>query len=222
VLLVTQGVNASVSVGRIFSSGFQLPTVLYSLVNLRVVLPWLRDYLKGGACYVTHLRPSRRNIELLAVGGAQRVIVHVRDPRQWIISTAEHGRLYANLATPSRRQETRGGLAKTIEFMIDVLPETIEWIGGWVKARERLDVQFTTFEDFVRDRDGFVDRILSLYGGDIRFFDRANALQEQPGVDYHRRLGSTDEWKTILTREQIDRVNALIPNEFWSIFGWQP
>jgi hypothetical protein len=222
VLLVTQGINASVSVGRIFASGFNLPTVLYSLVNLRVVLPWLRDYLKGGACYVTHLRPSQRNIELLKVGGAQSVIVHVRDPRQWIISAAEHGRLYANSAMPLFRQETRGGLAETIEFMIDMLPETIEWINGWMRARQRLTVHFTTFEDFVRDRDGFIDRVLSLYGGDTRFFDRANAVQDQPGVDYHRRLGSTDEWKTVLTRQQIDRVNGLIPNQFWSTFGWQP
>jgi tetratricopeptide (TPR) repeat protein len=223
VLLVTQGASASVSVGRIFSSGFNLPTVLYSLVNLRVVLPWLRDYLKGGACYVTHLRPSQRNIELLSAGGAQSVIVHVRDPRQWLVSAAERGRLYANLSIPSYRQETRGGLAQTIEFMMgSLLPEIIEWIKLWIVARQRLTVHFTTFEDFVRDRDGFIDRILSLYAGDTRFFDRANASREQPGVDYHRRLGSTDEWRTVLTREQIDRINGLIPNEFWNMFEWQP
>jgi hypothetical protein len=91
-----------------------------------------------------------------------------------------------------------------------------------VKAREKLTVNFTTFEDFVRDREGFLDRILSYYGGDTRFFDRERAFTEQPGTDYHRRRGLIDEWKDVLTREQIEHVNSLIPNEFWNLFGWEP
>ena len=43
--------------------------MLYSLVTIRVVAPWLEDYLRGGASYVTHLRPTERNIDMLAAGG---------------------------------------------------------------------------------------------------------------------------------------------------------
>ena len=222
VFLVTQGQCASVSVGRIFCSGFELPSILYSLVGLRVISPWLQDYLRGGACYVTHLTSSPRNVELLAAGGVKRVIVHTRDPRQWVISATEHARVYASSAPPAVRERRAAGLSSGLNFTIESLPLIIGWIKGWIKARESLMVDFTTFEEFVRDRDKFLDRILSLYGGDIRYFDRKKAFQEQAGIDYHRRAGRTDEWRAVLTRKQIQRINDLIPNDFWHLFGWQP
>ena len=222
VLLVTQGKSASVTVGSIFSTGFSLPTVLYALSNLRVVSPWLQDYLNGGACYVTHLFPSPRNIELLVAGGARSIIVHVRDPRQGMVAMAAHRRQYAHLVLPSQRESAIGGPAETIAAVIrDSLARRIAWIDGWVRARAKLTVHFTTFEAFVRDRDGFLDRMLSLYGGDTRFFDRKSAFAEQPGVDYHRRRGSIDEWKEVLTSQQIEHVNGFIPAEFWNLFGWE-
>jgi hypothetical protein len=119
-------------------------------------------------------------------------------------------------------RETRfAGLSGTIDLVIERLPRMIDWLQGWIKAREKLTVHFTTFEEFILHRDEFLDRMLLHYGGDVRFFDRENALREQPGVDYHRRLGWVDEWKTVLTPLQIETINSLIPDEFWSIFGWQ-
>jgi tetratricopeptide (TPR) repeat protein len=222
-LLVTLAKSATASVGSIFSTGFDLPTVLYSLVHFRVVLPWLEDYLKGGACYVTHLLPSARNVDLLVAGGAPSVIVHVRDPRQWVLAAAGHLRQYENIVPPERREAALGGPQKAIDYAVrELAAGAISWIDRWVKAREKLTVNFTTFEDFVRDREGFLDRILSYYGGNTRFFDRERAFTEQPGTDYHRRRGLIDEWKDVLTPEQIDQVNRLIPNEFWNLFGWEP
>ena len=93
---------------------------------------------------------------------------------------------------------------------------------GWVKARSSLNIAFTTFEEFVSDRDAFIDRILSLYSGDRRYFDRELALREHAGVDYHRRSGRTDEWREILTPEQIEQINRQIPDQFWQLFGWVP
>ncbi|HVU41424.1 MAG TPA: hypothetical protein VHD86_10290, partial [Xanthobacteraceae bacterium] len=86
----------------------------------------------------------------------------------------------------------------------------------------KLTVHFTTFEEFIYNRDQFLDRMLLYYGGDVQFFDRENVSHEHPGVDYHRRLGSITEWKTVLTRGQIETINRLIPNEFWKLFGWEP
>ena len=222
VLLVTQPKSASTSVGHIFFSGFRLPTIQYSLINVRVISPWLEDYLRGGACSVTHLQPSPRNIELLVASGARSVIVHVRDLRQWVISATEHARLYAGLTLPSERERRRAGFATMLDFVIEGLPDMIGWIEGWVKAREKLTVHFTTFEEFISNRDQFLDRMLLYYGGDVQFFDRENVSHEHPGVDYHRRLGSITEWKTVLTRGQIETINRLIPNEFWKLFGWEP
>src|ERR1700728_1704120 len=133
VLLATQNKSASIAVGNIFSSGFELPTVLYSLVNIRIISPWLRDYLEGGACYVTHLLPSPRNVDLLVAAGAPSIIVHVRDPRQWVLSMAAHTRLYAHITLPSWRETALGGPAGSIAFVIrELLPEAIAWTEGWL------------------------------------------------------------------------------------------
>lgn len=64
--------------------------------------------------------------------------------------------------------------------------------------------------------------MLSLYGGDTRFFDRKMALTELPGTDYHRRSGRIGEWRSVLTKQQIARINELVPDHFWTRFNWEP
>ena len=47
-------------------------------------------------------------------------------------------------------------------------------------------------------------------------------FKKHAGVDYRIRRGLTDEWKTVLTHKQVERINEMIPSEFWGLFGWQP
>jgi hypothetical protein len=223
--LITQAKSASVSVGNIFSSGFELPTVLYSIANVRVVASWLDNFLLGGASYVTHLNPTERNIDLLHRGKANNILVHVRDPRQQIISLLNHYRRYPEQLGRSER----GTLTQDNEqesfwrVMHNIfVPNTIGWIDGWYKAREKLSLNFSTFEEFVRDRREFTERLVAIYGGDTRYFNAANALTDHAGIDYHKRLGVIDEWRSVLNRKQIDEINRLIPSYFWSAFGWTP
>ena len=93
---------------------------------------------------------------------------------------------------------------------------------GWVDARTHLDINFTTFEEFVSNQDRFIERVVSIYGGSTAYFDKAAAITEHGGIDYHRRKGSIDEWRTRLSPGQVDAINALIPDEFWDLFGWEP
>jgi hypothetical protein len=224
-LLITQAKSASVSVGNIFSSGFELPTALYSLVNVRVVASWLDNFLLGGASYVTHLRPTERNIDLLRRGKAKNIIVHVRDPRQQIISWLNHYRRYPEqLGKSDRGKLTQGDERAIFSYVMDEIfvPNMIGWIDGWYKARKTLGLNFSTFEEFVRDRRKFTERLIAIYGGDTRYFNAANALTDHAGIDYHKRLGLIDEWRTVLNRKQIDEINRLMPSHFWSAFGWTP
>ncbi len=221
-ILIAQGKSASVSVANIFTSGFALPTVVYSLLNLQVIEPWLRDYLRGGACYTTHLRPYPTNIERFAAAEASPIIVHVRDPRQQMVSLMEHYRLYPNqlgVAVKQGEDEDEVALDKIIGERLD---GQVEWISGWVEARDKINVKFSTFEEFVEDRQGFLDRILGYYGGDTKYFDQASAWTQHARVDYHRRKGSVDEWRTRLSPKQIAKINEAIPNSFWELFGWRP
>lgn len=101
-------------------------------------------------------------------------------------------------------------------------PKLIKWTDGWIQATNKLEVHFTRFEQMARDKDNFIDRIIGYYGGDIRFFSRSDATTQHKGIDYHRRSGTTDGWKMLMTPQQIEQANRLIPNHFWSMFDWQP
>jgi Sulfotransferase domain len=224
-LLISQAKAATVTVGNIFSSGFQLPTALYSIVNVRVVESWLENFMLGGASYVTHLRPTEQNIELLRKGGAKNVIVHVRDPRQQLISLIHHHRRYPEQLAASKREIlTKNDDNEVFRYVMDEIfvPTTIWWIDNWYKARDKLGLKFTTFEEFIRDRRKFAEKIVSLYGGNTRYFDQAIALGEHAGIDYHKRLGAIDEWRIVLNPKQVDEVNSAIPGYFWDAFGWTP
>jgi hypothetical protein len=222
-LLITQAKSASVSIGNIFSSGFSLPTVLYSFLDVRAVAPWLEDFLLGGSCYTTHLIPSPQNIDLLARGGARNVIVNVRDPRQVMISMIEHVRKYPRQLPPSIRGKVNEDGNQAVEWAIEhFLPEAIGWIEGWVKARDKVTVNFTTFEEFVADKDKFLDKIIAFYGGDPRYLRRESVFTEHAGIDYHHRRGTVDEWRSRVTPRQSTRINTAVPNYFWDLFGWQP
>jgi hypothetical protein len=47
----------------------------------------------------------------------------------------------------------------------DAPDDFISWTDGWVGARDRLTVDFTTSQEFVRDHDKFVDYLHSRYNG---------------------------------------------------------
>ena len=36
----------------------------------------------------------------------------------------------------------------------------------------------------------------------------------------HFRTGSTDEWRKVLNNEQIQKINSLIPEEWFEKFNW--
>jgi hypothetical protein len=215
--------TASVTVHNILASGFRLPHIIYSLIDRRVVAPWLQEYMRGGAAQATHLYPTPQNIDLLLAGNVKSVIVHVRDPRQVLVSSVQHAVLYPREVEPSARRKVKRDMHKMTDQLIqDIFPHPVAWIEGWVKARALLTVHFTTFEEFVRDQPTFVDRLLALYGGDLRYFNRDAALRQSPAIDYHRRRGETDEWRRIFDARQIEYVNSQIPDHFWTLFGWSP
>lgn len=221
VFMAAQAKSGSISVANLFNSGFNLACAAFSLLDTAIVAPWLHDYMRGGASYVTHLPASERNVELLAASGVTRIIVHTRDPRQLLVSIAGHVGKYAADIPPSYR--TSGGMKDAVvKVLQDRIGEVVGWIDGWLRARDRLTVEFTTFEEFVNDRDAFVERCIALYGGERRHFDAEQALQENPGVDYHRRSGRVDEWREVLTRDQVERINRAIPDRLWNEFGWEP
>ena len=221
--LVTMGKSGSVTISQILQAGFDLVGTAYSLVNLQVVPAWARDFARGGAFYCTHLIATPENVAALKDAGLTKIILHARDPRQVILSYVHHCERY-----PNERPELLaiGFDDMSMEERIDWFlgkpwRHFIEWLNLWIQAMDKLDVRVFTFEEFVADRDTYVDRLIAAYGGDPIRFDRTAALADATGKDFHRRKGQTDEWRDVFTPAQIERVNRDMRDEFFEKFGWK-
>lgn len=220
-LIVPQAKSASTSVSAIFNSGFNLPSICYSLINLDIIDSWMTDYARGGACYVTHLIPSTKKVAQIKRAGIDRMIVHVRDPRQALVSIVHHLDRYPDQLPEFRGLAAEGRtISEQAQKVIDLYHNSISWISGWVDAERDVEILFSTHEQFVRNRAAFVERYLDFYGADCRFFSYENALAQQAGTDYHFRSGRTDEWRDVLEPALADQLSAMLPERLKSKFGW--
>ena len=218
-LIVTQPKSGSVSVSQIFNSGFNLPSVCYSMVIHNVIDSWAVDYARGGACYGTHLIPSRAKVEQLKRAGIDKIIVHVRDPRQALVSFAHHVDRYSDQVP--EWTERAGTVSARASQMIAEYKQFIDWISGWVNLEKDISILFSTFEQYVANKEDFVERYLEFYNGDRKNFSYEDALGQHQGVDYHFRLGSTDEWRKVLNPALIKQISAMLPNRLKVKFSWQ-
>jgi hypothetical protein len=221
VVLVTQGKAASIPVANIFNSGFHLPSVMYSFVAEEVVENWASDFARGGACYTTHLYPKRVNIERLKQAGIKKVIVHVRDPRQTVLSMVHHVTMYPDqLPWLSRNDFGNLAIADQLSELTEFFIGRVLWIQGWLDAESELDILFSTFEDFVSDRNAFTRRYLDYYGDHEQHFSWQNAIQAQHGRDQHFRSGRTDEWRGVFPRREAEFLTTCIPKAMRERFNW--
>jgi hypothetical protein len=220
IAIVAQSKSASVTIDNIFSSGFGLPTVVYSIATAEVVESWARDFARGGACYTTHLYPRDRNILRLKRAGLQKIIVHVRDPRQGILSLIHHimqRDTYLHLRQNGFAERT---IDEQLEDLLQVYLRRIAWLQGWLEAENELDLLFSTFEDFVQSRDDFVARYLDYYGGPTEYFLSEAGLTMHKGTDYHFRVGEIDEWRKVFSPGNVKRLSVLLPEAIKQRFNW--
>ncbi len=221
VAVVTQGKAATVPVANIFNSGFNLPSFAYSLVMEEVIDSWARDYARGGACYATHLEPTRKNVERMKRAGISRVVVHVRDPRQSVLSLLHHVTMYPDqlVALASTRFDSMP-VSEQLKELMGFYIDRVQWIRGWMEAEDELNILFSTFEDFVRDRTAFIRRYIDYYGGHEEHFSWENATIAHRGVDQHFRAGRIDEWREVFSASDAEFLTGCIPRAMKERFRW--
>ena len=220
-VLVSMGKSASIAVANIFNSGFRLPTFAYSLFNLQVIESWARDFARGGVSYTTHLDPSRETVARLKRAGISRIIVHVRDPRQTLLSLVHHFDKYPDQLVIYREQaKDAPSLSARAMSVLPLYMSSINWVRGWLDLDGEIEILFSTFEDFIKDRASFVERYLEFYGADRRHFSMEDAFGEHTGIDNHFRRGLTDEWRQVFSREDAAYLSSLLPLRAKERFGW--
>ena len=235
ILLNTLPKSGSVFLAKSLTQGLNLNLLLAAsrvfFPQDLVFYPALAKLSEGGCLAQEHLPASALNLRMFDKY-LKKWIVHLRDPRQALLSWAHHALKYgqgemAQLVEIYLPEDLRGFLAQDFSLQLDYhitnyLPWLIDWIQGWVAAadspRFHERILLTHYEDFVKDNEAFLLGLIDFLGiarSDFHYQAKAPAASAQ-----HFRKGRTDEWREVFTPEQIENANALIPGHLKQRFGW--
>lgn len=209
-----------------------------------IAYPSLMQHIREGGISHAHLSPRIENLIMLHCSGIKKLVVHVRDPRQIILSSAYwYDKLYQQSTSENDQlnlmllENNLGANYFNLSFdaKFEVLlerrlPLVLSFIEDWLRVSEdprwNFKILFTTFEDFKTKREAFYRAILDFYGIPQEKFH----LPEQeptPDTDYFNkknnlyfRKGSLDEWRRIYSPAQVATINGLIPSYVFERFGW--
>ena len=115
-------------------------------------------------------------------------------------------------------------MKKKIDWHIeDTIPKSVDWINGWLNANKHqnvnLEILYINHHETAKNQDLTLKKILSFYNIDEKKFNFPQKPKFQNMT--HNRLGSVDEWKKILSNNQINKVNNLIPSDWLKKYNWE-
>ena len=178
----------------------------------------------------THAGAIKANLNTLPLI-TDKILVIVRDIRQSIVSKiaySEYLRYSGNITGLLQYQYPADffhwPIEKKVDWQIDnyYVPADIEWISGWLRADTNPDfpceIHFCNFELLATDPKKYFQDILSFYNISDKGFNYPEKPKFKPNT--HLRKGSINEWKRVLTEEQINKINTLIPKDWFNKFNW--
>ncbi|MDX1401779.1 MAG: hypothetical protein R3245_07645 [Kiloniellales bacterium] len=231
ILINTVPKSASESIWNRLASGLGLAQGHISLCLYPdcTVIPARAGFAaNGGLIAKEHLPATPHNLAALSDAGFKRVIFHLRDPRQVLVSWAHFvkddvsmrlmGPLWRKVVPPAT--VLGGGLEAILDWCVDgFLPQLIGFVEGWQKAAEdpnqQMDVKFLAFETFLKDEEDYIGEALSFLGIDPQSFDWTARSET-----VHLRQGEAEEWRDVLTSRQKEKAWSLIPRDLTAQQGW--
>tara|TARA_R110002074_G_C12430455_1_gene656776 strand:- start:103 stop:1110 length:1008 start_codon:yes stop_codon:yes gene_type:complete len=230
IFIVTLPKSATVYIANSISS-----TLKYRLTNTLVTpmfpknVVWsvmIHDFQRGGMVSASHMQADRQNMASVKQAGLRKGVLHIRDPRaallSWVHFVFKKGDMYHFNA---KRIENPAGRALNklpFEERVDGCMETffypcVDWIADWIReieADSRMNFLVVHHEDLVADEAAYFGKIMSFYG------INAKVGTVDKNETTHFRSGDNDEWRTVFTPAQIQRMNEAIPDWMWDRFGW--
>jgi hypothetical protein len=235
ILLNTQFKSGSMFISRRLAVALSLPSCYVSRTPIedRIVPEWLDLFAGGGAICQEHLPPDAETIALLAGSGIGRMLVHIRDPRQSMISALHHyHKRLEEMSTDayilmSELPQDYGdwSFAERVDHYLETrLAEQIQWIDGWVRATDEgvdgLEIMLSEYSELRNDPDGLFQSLLDFFQiprDQVEWSDLEGAPKEG---DLHYRKGDVNEWRRVLSPEQAQRATKMIPEPLLKRFGW--
>lgn len=191
---------------------------------------------KGGWVCQQHVPAKDINVRFIA-NRLKRMVVHIRDPRQAMLSWVHHlDNFHAHRdSVPACRLGLEAvmpalpvdyfdrTLPAKIDYQIDAhLSALVDWTQGWLTAADAgqhgLEILITTFERFRQDPEETMREILAHCGIPEAKFDWS-ARPDQV-ANTHFRKGETNEWRSVFSDAQQHRATAMLPPVLRQRFNW--
>ncbi|MCG8524786.1 MAG: sulfotransferase domain-containing protein [Opitutales bacterium] len=189
-----------------------------------LVVPEKVDYAKSiGAVAQAHVRATHKNLTLLDYCSVDKTVIHLRDPRQAILSWTHHVdrlkkteefHLLKMIEPIIPNEYFEWSLSDKISFQIEnMLPVFVSWIDDWMTflKSDKCDhskVVLVSYEQFKSDQTGYFRKILKHFGFT---HDLQDALVPSPSEgQLHFRKGKVDEWRNVFEKNHRDSANKMV------------
>lgn len=231
-LITTMPRSGTYYISRLFSDGLRIKSQIVSnqyFPSDTIRYHALKEFANGNYVSQDHFEASKINLTHISHYGG-RVLCHVRDPRQAMLSWIHHIEQYKENAEtylfiyPPLPESYYGySLERKIDWAIDNwLPLLVRWTEDWVAVADGdgpVKVKMTHYEEMIRDEKAFITDVLDFFSVPR---ERFIPTKIELGEDVHFRKGDADEWKTVFTSAQRTKATALIPNDLMVRMGWSP
>jgi len=232
VVIATLPKSATMHIEGVLHQALGLNSIQYStggyFPNMLIGQHALQRAIDKRGFLIGHYAATPANIALIR-HYTDRMVLHLRDPRQALLSYAHFlptvlrdldPAYYAVYRIPSDYLSMP--FPRQLDWLIEnYMPLQIDWINRWTRAIESgaggLRVKVTTYEQFRVDPLAFYEDLLSFYG-------RSDALSRitlrATAGERNYRAGETDEWRTVLSQHQARSATERIPQRLLKRFGW--
>jgi hypothetical protein len=195
----------------------------------------MKNFGRGQALSQEHINFTEPNLDILS-RYIDRFVVHIRDPRQALLSWVHHTKWcaendiieYSNNVTQVLQSSFHDQVNYYIENHFKGL---IDWLEGWANLlcksdnkngiyvhynnKKKIKILLTTHQELLENESVLFSRICEFYKLRIK---KLEPIKKDSSS--HFRQGSSDEWRSVFTPMQIERCNMLMPQSLFDFYGF--
>ena len=230
--LITIPKSGSMYIGHTLSECFSLKLKSTKYFPEVIVDPTLAEQVGRGKCVChAHTVASKNNIDVLLDHGVNKCIVHVRDPRQcilsWVYWLNEGNKIGVdrntnNPALPMKyysmsiEDQISWQIANRLPLIVEMVTS---WMDIWDNTTPPFNVLFTSFDEMKSDSDNFFKKIFDFYQVEHESFSSPKKEQiKNKSSKYHYRKGQIDEWRETFNSVQKKSAWEIISPKMKELF----